>query len=149
MIFVLFPIKLWFFIEQRRHLKHISDGEYMCDKISCLQSYFYNFFWRCYSLLCHPATALLSGRDWGEGEPFVPPCYSPPIWEGCERGGSLFCHPATALLSGRDVRGYLFCHPATALLSLEGYEGGCLFCHPATSLPISATQLQPSYLRGR
>jgi hypothetical protein len=48
MIFVLFPIKLRFFknkffIEQRRHLKHISDGEYMCDKISCLRSYFYNF----------------------------------------------------------------------------------------------------------
>ena len=48
MIFVLFPIKLWFFknkffIEQRRHLKHISDGEYMRDKISCLRSYFDNF----------------------------------------------------------------------------------------------------------
>jgi hypothetical protein len=48
MIFVLFPIKLRFFknksfIEQRRHSKHITDGEYMCDKISCLRSYFYNF----------------------------------------------------------------------------------------------------------
>ena len=49
MIFVLFPIKLRFFknkffIEQRRHSKHISDGEYMYDKINCLRSYFYNFF---------------------------------------------------------------------------------------------------------
>ncbi len=48
MIFVLFPIKLWFFknkffIEQRRHLKHISDGDYMCDKIRCLRSCVYNF----------------------------------------------------------------------------------------------------------
>ncbi len=57
MIFVLFPIKLWFFknkffIEQRRHLKRISDGEYMCDKISCLRTYFHNF-WRCYNLHLH------------------------------------------------------------------------------------------------
>ena len=48
MIFVLFPIRLRFFknkffIEQRRHSKHISDGEYICDKISCLRSYLYNF----------------------------------------------------------------------------------------------------------
>jgi hypothetical protein len=48
MIFVHFSIKLWvfkikFFIEQWRHSKHISDGEYMCDKISCLRSYFNNF----------------------------------------------------------------------------------------------------------
>ncbi len=48
MIFVLFSIKLQFFknkfsIEQRRHSKHISDGEFICDKISCLRSCFYNF----------------------------------------------------------------------------------------------------------
>ncbi len=53
MIFVLFPIELRFFknkffIKQRRHLKRLSDGEYICDKISCLRTFFHNF-WRCYS----------------------------------------------------------------------------------------------------
>ncbi len=60
MIFVHFSIKLWifknkFFIEQRRHSKHISDGEYMYDKISWLWSYFSNFS----TLLqaCHAGTS--------------------------------------------------------------------------------------------
>ncbi len=48
MIFVHFSIKLWVFKIKIFHrtmttFKHISDGEYMCDKISCLRSYFNNF----------------------------------------------------------------------------------------------------------
>ncbi len=67
MIFVHFSIKLWvfknkFFIEQRRHSKNISDGEYMCDRISCLRSYFNNF-----SALLHNGLVISSSwKAWLE-----------------------------------------------------------------------------------
>ncbi len=67
MIFVLFPIKLRlfknkFFIKHRRHLKHIFDGEYMCDKISCLRSYFYNFLALLHCILISKCTYDLSKK---------------------------------------------------------------------------------------
>ncbi len=72
MIFVLFPIKLRFFeykffIEQRRLLKHISDGGYMYDKISCLRTYFHNF-WRCYKRDQYTRSrySILTAHQWEE-----------------------------------------------------------------------------------